>query len=41
MNGYPNVSGHDDSADTPKNDAFPVIGGGLVQSGGSTSITGS
>jgi hypothetical protein len=40
MNGYLFVSGHDDSVDNPKNTAFPVIGGGLAQLDGLTSITG-
>jgi hypothetical protein len=40
MNGYPNVPGHGDREDDPKNNTFPAIGGGPVQLGGSTSITG-
>jgi hypothetical protein len=38
MNGYLIASGHGDSADNPKNNAFPVIGGGLAQLGGWMSI---
>jgi hypothetical protein len=39
MNGDPNIPGHGDRADDPKNNAFPAIGGGLIQLGGSMTTT--
>jgi hypothetical protein len=37
-NGYPVCSGHGDSADNQRNNVFPLIHGGLVQSEGSRSL---
>jgi hypothetical protein len=37
-NGYPVCSDHGDSADNQRNNVFPVIHGGLVQSEGSRSL---
>jgi hypothetical protein len=37
-NGYPIYSGHDDSGEKQRNNVFPTIHGGLVQSEGSRSL---